>query len=341
MPTPQPTPRPTPQPTPQSRSEFERDRRKFEAIARERGDVIGRGEADGGLWLSVWRALSSDERLREARVRVSAKNGVVTLIGSVPDAKLKERAGALARRAVGGEAQVSNELAVEARNPRTETIRPHALPSPPPEGDAEATTGSADSPPVAYIKTQSVVSETSRLEIEYPRELKKTDAGVVRVTIIREPNAATTTPTTDFPGNVVTQAAPERCNTPRPGLRNAYGAQYEATATAKLDSSSFDVRASTTEPQTLDPSRVTWQWSITPKGVGAQAVNLSVTVQWQRRGTTQTKPSCKILDRSLAIRVTDSLLSDSNILKAQAILGLVGVFLQLPIFVGRKKDEKK
>jgi hypothetical protein len=341
VPTPLPTPLPTPSATPIRREEYEKSKAQYERIARAHGDEIGRGEADGWLWLKVRSALSSDESMRVARIRVAVSNSVVTLTGSVPNAGLKERAESLVRRAVNGEAQVFSKLTVEAWNPKIERLMPPASTAPTRPGDNnEATPKSNDASSVAYVKTQSVISESSKLEIEYPQELKKTDTGVVRVTIIREPNVAAS-PTTDIPGNTVTQIAPEHCNTPHPGLRNAYGAQYEATALAKLDSSSFDVRASTTDPQTLDPSRVTWQWSITPKGVGSQAVNLSVTVQWKRRGTSQTKPSCKILDRSLSIHVTDSLLSDSNILKAQTILGLVGVFLQLPIFVGRKKEKKE
>lgn len=349
LPTTVPTPRPTPAPTPKKFDEFGIIRRddvsaRMDNFADElqsnpaaQGYIIAYGGRRGAAGEAQRLADFARDYLVKTRgidagrlVRLNGgfKEEAVIEFWIVPRGSPPPTASSMVDAAPGTPAQLEKK-----RRTHEETAKSR--------GEDSTTDGSDSASSVAYIKTQSVISESSRLEIEYPRELKKTDTGVVRVTIIREPNAATTTPTTDIPGNVVTQAAAEHCNTPRPGLRNAYGAQYEATATAKLDSSSFDARASTTEPQTLDPSRVTWQWSITPKSVGSQAANLTVTVQWKRRGTSQTKPSCKILDRSLPIHVTESLLSDSNILKAQAVLGLVGVFLQLPIFVWRKKKEEK
>lgn len=62
---------------------------------------------------AVSKRLDADEQLKEASIKVRSDNGMVTLMGSVPNARAKERAVELARK-VPGVRGVRNELQLKS-----------------------------------------------------------------------------------------------------------------------------------------------------------------------------------------------------------------------------------
>lgn len=64
---------------------------------------------DADIQTAVQTRLSKDDRLKDADIKVRADNGLVTLMGTVPDARMKARANDLARGVPGVKA-VRNEL---------------------------------------------------------------------------------------------------------------------------------------------------------------------------------------------------------------------------------------
>jgi hyperosmotically inducible protein len=64
---------------------------------------------DDEITKSVRDRLAGDEQLKSTSIRVRADNGMVTLMGTVPTVKVKDRAAELARKTPGVRA-VRNEL---------------------------------------------------------------------------------------------------------------------------------------------------------------------------------------------------------------------------------------
>lgn len=305
QPTPVPTPRPTAVPTPQPTSTPSSD----EELKRAVEDNL--------------------ERHGLKSVAVSVSNRVVTL-GNVP--RDKKDAAYQAVREINQNARV--RLILRPARPADE-VRPSGRP------DRVAPPNRETQPPDVFIKIQKRETEHNKIEVEWPESIDLKDSGTFRVSILGEAEQASA-PTTDIAGDQVTRLDPNHCNTPVASLRDAYGSQFEAIATAKLTSSGFDVQASSTDAQSLDNPRVTWQWDIKPKSGGSHDVQLTISVHWRnRKNNNQAKPACDILDKPFRISVEDSLFSGENMKTASEVVGLVGLVLQLPIFVWKRKKGKE
>jgi len=64
-------------------------------------------------------------------------------------------------------------------------------------------------------------------------------------------------------------------------LSQAFGPSYAGYASAYLDTVGFDVAPGTQEEQSLDQSRITWDWVISPKVSGQQYVVARISGTWR------------------------------------------------------------
>ena len=333
-PTRQPTPRPTPRPTPPPPG-WQRDEVLRSRVLRE---LESRG-------LGAWQL----RRLGLAGISVFVSGGRVTLVGEVPDGNLAD---VLAAAKAAGALGVDNRVRAVGQ-PVLAPVNPN-----PRRRGAPARPGRTP-PPELFLDIRADEPELSKIEVEWPETLGVNDTRTVRVTVINEA-APSSVPVTDIPGDRAERLDPHACYPKNTSLRKAYPS-YEATATAKLVAANFDAQLSGDETKSLDADRVTWLWNVKPKGGGTHTVSLTVTAQWKHRQKALTKPSCEIFGRSFKVSVEEKWLSEGNLKTAHAVVGLLGVFLQLPIFIwwrkrgqadgkkgqegeekeGEKKEEKK
>jgi hypothetical protein len=321
-PTPQPTPRPTQQPTPEPTRQptprptppppdWQRDEVLRSRVLRE---LESRGLGEGQL-----------RRRGLAGVRVFVSGGRVTLDGEVPDGMLDDVSAAV--RAAGALGVENRVRAVGRSVPAP--VNSNRRRRPAPAGPARTP------PPELFFDVRADEPELSKIEVEWPETLGVNDTRTVRVTVINEV-APSSVPVTDIPGDRAERLDPHACYPKNTSLRKAYP-NYEATATAKLVAANFDAQLSGEETKSLDADRVTWLWNVKPRGGGSHTLSLTVTAQWKHRQKALTKPPCEIFGRSFKVGVEEKWLSEGNLKTAQAVVGLLGVFLQLPIFIWWRK----
>lgn len=311
-----------------SRQDYEKDRANIITEARESGDKIGAGANDGWIWVKTKARLAQLDDLNDSDINVEVENGVVTLTGSVGSAAEKNHAEA-ATKTIEGVRQVVDKLTVTSATDAR------------PKSDSERVAPIAT--PFRKVAARKR-EERTQIEVEWPKQMNLTDKGVVRVSILTDAQPLAT-PTAELPNSEALRFDPAHCNTPNAALRNAYGSQYEASAVAKLTSAAFNVTTDQAGPKSLVQSKITFTWNIEPKVSGSQPITLNVSAQWKHKRNNQLKPECEILNRSFPVNVQESIVSEGNLKKYGTIVALVGAFLQLPIFLGRKggakdKDDK-
>jgi hypothetical protein len=101
-----------------TREEFDRDKAKYEAEAREEKSTIGTGANDLWLWANTRAALASVDDLRDSTINVDVINAVVTLRGTVGTAAQKAAAEKAAKD-IEGVTSVKNSLTVSASDSMT------------------------------------------------------------------------------------------------------------------------------------------------------------------------------------------------------------------------------
>lgn len=319
-PTPPPTPRPTATPVPKSFSDDE--------VVSERASV-------------------NLERAGLKLVKVEVRDGVASLVGEVEADRLDEAVAAA--RAAGARKVDTSRLRITGRRkpdplttPEERQRRREGMGKPP--GDTVISARPEHAPAAALLlEVQAEAPEQSRIEVEWPGRLDMKGTGTVRVSIVNE-SGGPAPPAADIPGSSVSQLPlPEGCVPAGKSLRNAYGPQYEAHASAKLTAASadFDVQPGGDEQQPLNTSRATWTWLIKPRAAGSHNVTVSAIAEWRpKQPKSPAKPSCRILNRSFPVYVEDSWYNEGNLKTAQTVVGLVGLVLQLPIFVWARKKTK-
>jgi hypothetical protein len=306
-----------------TREEYEREKQDIIIMAERSGNKIGAGKDDAWLWVRVKTALIQTGEIAASGVNVDVEQGVVVLTGSVSDAEQKERVESAAK-GIEGVRRVINKLSIVAGHDDS------------PKADDQRFV--PDATPFRKVQSQKREVQT-KIEVEWPREMNLTDKGVARVSITPDAEASAT-PIAELPNNEASILDPTRCNTPNANLRNAYGAQYEASALANLTATAFNVTPNQTGAKPLSQAKVTFTWDIEPKGGGAQAITLLVSAQWKHKRNNQTKPPCEIINRSFPVAVKESIISTGNLGKASAVLAVIGVAFALPIFPWNKKGDK-
>lgn len=91
--------------------------REAESELAQREAVVNRSATDSVLFRAVQKRLLEDDDLSEVAIAARVSKGLVTLSGSVPDAKLRDRAVEIARTTPGvGSVESRIEVAVSAGN---------------------------------------------------------------------------------------------------------------------------------------------------------------------------------------------------------------------------------
>ncbi|MGI9056130.1 MAG: BON domain-containing protein [Pyrinomonadaceae bacterium] len=101
-----------------TREDFDKDKAKYEAEAKEEKSTIGQGANDLWLWTKTRAALSAVDELRDSTINVDVTNDVVTLKGTVGTAAQKEAA-VKAAKSVDGVKDVKDTLKVDAKDSMT------------------------------------------------------------------------------------------------------------------------------------------------------------------------------------------------------------------------------
>jgi osmotically-inducible protein OsmY len=108
-----------------TREEYEKNKQSYAEEAKSLGRKIGAGLDDGWLWTKTRFELAAADNLRDSTINVDVENGVVTLTGTVANAKQKAEAEKVAKSVEGVKA-VKNLLTVSANtnvntNPKSST----------------------------------------------------------------------------------------------------------------------------------------------------------------------------------------------------------------------------
>lgn len=96
-----------------SRADYDRDKDRYTAEAKEAGSTVGQGAEDGWLWTKTRSSLLTTDDLRESTINVDVNNSVVTLKGTVASAAQKAKAVQMAK-AIDGVKGVKDELKISA-----------------------------------------------------------------------------------------------------------------------------------------------------------------------------------------------------------------------------------
>ncbi len=101
-----------------TREDFDKDKAKYEAEAKEEKSTIGQGANDLWLWAKTRSVLATVDELRDSTINVDVSNDVVTLKGSVGTAAQKDAA-VKAAKGVDGVKDVKDMLKVDAKDSAT------------------------------------------------------------------------------------------------------------------------------------------------------------------------------------------------------------------------------
>lgn len=96
-----------------TREEYDKDKDKYEKMAKGAGATIGSSAEDGWLWTKTRAALLATNDLRESTIDVDVENSVVSLRGSVATKAQMEKAESVAK-GIEGVKKVTNLLKVSA-----------------------------------------------------------------------------------------------------------------------------------------------------------------------------------------------------------------------------------
>lgn len=101
-----------------TRADFDKDRAKYEADAKENKGTYGTGANDLWLWTKTRSALLAADDIRESTINVDVTNDIVTLKGTVGTPAEKTKAEEVAK-GIEGVKSVKNELRVDAKDSMT------------------------------------------------------------------------------------------------------------------------------------------------------------------------------------------------------------------------------
>ncbi|MEO6590333.1 MAG: BON domain-containing protein [Pyrinomonadaceae bacterium] len=101
-----------------TREEFDKDKAKYEAEAKDNKGTYGTGANDLWLWTKTRAALTTTNDLRDSTINVDVTNDVITLKGTVATAAEKAKAEEVAK-GIEGQKGVKNDLKVDAKDSMT------------------------------------------------------------------------------------------------------------------------------------------------------------------------------------------------------------------------------
>lgn len=115
------------------------------------------------------------------------------------------------------------------------------------------------------------------IEAEWPKKMEIDCSDSIRVSLVRTTDQVFV-PTIEITGHTVIAESPIPFGTPGP-LPDPWGPEYKGSAMANLAGTAFKISPVTSEYQSLEQPRITWEWSIMPEKPGPQTINASIEVQ--------------------------------------------------------------
>ena len=178
------------------------------------------------------------------------------------------------------------------------------------------------------------------VEAEWPKKMEIDRSDSMRISLVRTTDQVFV-PTIEIAGHTVIAASPIPVGTPEAPIERAFGPEYEALAIANLAGAAFDVSPLTTEYQSLEQLRITWEWNIIPRKPGPQIVNVSIEVQWKPIRSEGQTIRRQIWRSRLDILVEKPLIATGQLSLFTLISGLIGSGLSVPWLYERIKERKE
>lgn len=201
------------------------------------------------------------------------------------------------------------ETATAAAQSAPDTPQVTETPTPTPETGAAADTDTPTPTPTLAATPQPTVV----IEAEWPSRMETEKSDTIRVSLIRTAGRVSA-PAIEVEGHTAFAATAEPVDgTPEAPIEEAFGPQYEGFACANLVGESFDKELLQPECQSLNQSRMTWDWSIDTNKPGEQAIIASVMAQWRFVGDDEQLIERQIWRARLEILVLDYRVKTSQV----------------------------
>jgi len=165
-------------------------------------------------------------------------------------------------------------------------------------------------------------------EAEWPKTMYKSDSEPVIVSLLQVTGGYT--PVIEVEGNLKVNATIVPVGTPGP-IGHAYGDNYQGFAIAKLSGINFDKESEGLERQSLEQPSITWRWTIKPKDVGDQTLNVNIIAKWEpTRDDVGEEKVHQLWSKSLEILVTEPFIVRGQLNFVTAASSIIGLMLTSP-----------
>jgi hypothetical protein len=167
--------------------------------------------------------------------------------------------------------------------------------------------------PITPVAQPTVVSSSIPrvlIQAEAPQEMGIQDSDVIRVAMLSTTRRTVLHIIQSKQGRQTTHiSSPYAVGTPGVALQNAFGAGYQAYASAQLDATQFQIAPATPVWQALVEKQLVWNWDVSPVTAGHQVIDLSVSAQWRPQRAGRTLQGRQIWSAALPLEVSTPLLT--------------------------------
>ena len=185
--------------------------------------------------------------------------------------------------------------------------------------------------------TVLVYESTAMVEAEWPKKMEIDRSDSIRVSFVHTTDQLFV-PTIEIAGHTVIAASPIPVGTLEAPIGKAFGSEYKASAIANLAGTAFKISPVTTEYQSLEQPRITWEWNIMPEKSGPQTINATIQVQWEPIGGDGETEQRPIWRSRLDILVEKPLIATGQLNTFSLISAFVGSMLSVPWLYERMKE---
>jgi len=197
--------------------------------------------------------------------------------------------------------------------------------------------------PVTPGPAPTVSSPTYVVEAEWPVRIDTRRSSTIRVSLLRTADGLV--PTVEIQGNTAALATPIPVGTLDAALRDAFGDEYEAYATARLQGTSFDIQLASPEVQSLAEPQVSWVWNVGSEDPGPQSIDGYIEVEWRPREGGGRSEKRQIWSFHLEIEVLQPLFIRGQVNVLSLVSGVIGSGLSLPwlyeVYNRRRTEQRR
>jgi hypothetical protein len=167
------------------------------------------------------------------------------------------------------------------------------------------------------------------IEAEWPVKMAVGTSDSIRVSLIRVAEDEYVA-TVEVEGRTVIGATPLPVGTPEAPIERAFGPDYEASVTANLVSTAFEIEPVTNARQPLDQNVIIWEWNIISDRPGEQTVNARIEAEWVPTGGEGAAIQSQIWLSRFDILVYKPLITTGQVSVMSLVTGFIGSGLSLP-----------